>query len=237
MTQHTTEPSQSRAQRPGAASNLITAPDSQIITPSTSMGGRGRGSPEDLEKHYAELEREMQLLGSPDKQEYPRDEQGRWTGPYIRFNGVLKKGEPDIILEDGRRVRYTSFAAAFVANQPHTLILEIDMEEIRRIVLSDRGGAYGVGHLTNGMTLDAVGPKSAAVMAAAPNYSQWKRKGTLTNQKDKDSTDWAGAGKRAVLNLFAGVRLPPANEKGRSRLVVRNYAAIERDRLRAEGKR
>lgn len=204
---------QTHARQPEA--NLSQAATSRIITP---------------EQQYAELEAELALLGNPEAAENMRDAEGRWIGPYIRFNRLMREDQPDVILPDGRHSRYTSFAAAFPSNQPHTLILEVDLEELTRIQLSDKGEYYGVGHLTNGMTLDAIGRRSAAVMMTAISHENWRRHGTITNRREKNATGPNGSGKSALLSFYPNVRMPAPNERGRARYVIRNYYAIERDR-------
>lgn len=199
----------------------------QILTPEPAAR---RSVISELEQ-YAELEAELASLGTPEPARGMRDSSGRWTGPYIRFNQKLRSTEPDIVLADGRTSRYTSIAAAFPSDQAHTLILEFDVHEMSRVVLSDRMEVFAVGHLTNGMTLEAVGNRSAAIMFTAINYEDWRRAGSLTNRRDPSQPNSRnGSGKSALLSLYANVRMPAPNQRGRVRAVSRNYWMIQRER-------
>lgn len=179
-----------------------------------------------------QLEIELAALGNPERRDRSRDEDGYYTLPYIRFNQLLKPGEQPEIQRDGQPNPYASVAAAYPSDQRHTLIYEFDLVQMARVRLNEKGAHWAIGHLMNGMTLEAVGRLSSAIMAPSHALSRWRQLGTCSNRKEEGSR--FGAGKQAALNLKAGVKMPQATEKQRARAVGRNYWAIEQERKKGK---
>lgn len=152
-----------------------------------------------------------------------RDNDGTWMGPYVRFVQKLADGQPLRERSDGQgTTNRTSFAAGFPSTQPHTMLIDIDMRMIKRIQRNEHGYPFGCGFPLNNMTLDSVGRFCAALMLPGPD-NRWVTVGTVNNLR--------GEGKLAMIFIHRPDLLPAPDSRGRVRLVMRNYWAIERDRL------
>lgn len=164
------------------------------------------------------IHEELESLGD---RRHLRGEDGRWNGPYIRFTQQMQARYGKLPDGKGGETRWTSFAAAFPSTQPHTTVVDIDFSYLHKVQLSRAGGPFGIGHLVNGMKLDAIGRFCAALMLPGPD-NVWRNIGTINNLN--------GEGKNAMIFIRPDARLEP-DERGRVRAISRNYWAIERDRL------
>jgi len=226
-------PSRAVASTPNATrqvSSALTADTDKPLLDGTRVDPQESGERPITVAVAAQLETEMYTIYGPDMPNVEeelkdetryRAEDGTWMGPYLRFTQQLREGEEALDWR-GKKSNWTSFAIGLPSQWPHTMLIKIDAKMMPRTQLSKRGIHFGLGFSVNGMTLEAIGPFCAALMLPGPD-NKWVTIGAVSNLH--------GKGKEAMIFIEHPERLPEPDEKGRWNLVMRNYWAIERDRL------